>query len=71
MPPKTTVKKATTKKAATATETVPTKVSVGAGITAGLELWRRTPTGPFYLIDTSPDGRFAVDVETWSKSLSG
>jgi hypothetical protein len=44
----------------------PVKISAGAGITAGLELWRLTPTGPFVLADRSADGRFATDVATWN-----
>ena len=38
-------------------------VSKGAGMIAGLELWRRD--GRFVLVDTSPDNRFAADVEKW------
>ena len=39
-------------------------VSKGAGMIAGLELWRRD--GRFILVDTSPDNRFAADVEKWA-----
>jgi hypothetical protein len=43
----------------------PTLVSVGAGMTAGLELWHQ-PSGAFFLVDKTPDGRFATDVATWN-----
>jgi hypothetical protein len=68
MPPKTTTAKPRTKKAsaAAAPATPPVKISTGAGITAGLELWKQSPTGPFFLVDTTPDGRFATDVATWN-----
>lgn len=41
------------------------RISVGAGMTAGLEIWR-TADGTLLLQDVSPDGRFADDVATWS-----
>ena len=44
------------------------KVSQGAGITEGLELWLYGMV--FFLHDRSPDGRFAVDVNTWNSALS-
>jgi len=56
----------TRKKSVPTPALVPTKISAGAGITAGLELWRLTPTGPFVLADRSSDGRFATDVATWN-----
>ena len=40
-------------------------VGKGAGITAGLEIWRTT-TGAFVLQDTTPDTVFATDVATWN-----
>lgn len=42
----------------------PVRLSVGSGITAGLEMWRIS--NKVALVDTSPDGRFAVDVATWN-----
>ena len=38
-------------------------VSVGAGMTAGLEIWRQGDR--LVLVDRSADGRFADDVRTW------
>jgi hypothetical protein len=43
----------------------PQQISVGAGMTAGLELWT-SATGQFELKDTTPDNRFAADVTVWS-----
>jgi hypothetical protein len=43
-------------------------VSVGAGMTAGLEIWRQGDR--LVLVDRSADGRFADDVVTWD-SVSG
>ena len=40
-------------------------VGKGAGITAGLEIWRSN-TGAFVLQDTTPDAVFATDVATWN-----
>jgi len=40
-------------------------VGKGAGITAGLEIWRTT-NGMFVLQDTTPDTVFATDVATWN-----
>lgn len=40
-------------------------VGKGAGITAGLEIWRTT-NGAFVLQDTTPDNVFATDVATWN-----
>lgn len=40
------------------------RVSTGAGITAGLEIWRVGTK--LVLVDRSPDGRFAGDVTTWN-----
>jgi hypothetical protein len=40
-------------------------VGKGAGITAGLEIWRTT-TGAFVLQDMTPDAVFATDVATWN-----
>lgn len=42
----------------------PVRLSIGSGMTAGLEMW--TINGKVALVDTSPDGRFAVDVATWN-----
>ena len=42
-------------------------VSAGAGITAGLEIWRYGTQ--FILYDRSPDGRFASDVHTWNSAV--
>lgn len=70
MPPKTTTAGAKPRaKKATAAATPPVKISTGAGITAGLELWKQSPTGPFFLVDTTPDGRFATDVATWNAAV--
>lgn len=41
-----------------------TRVSSGAGMTAGLEIWNCA--GQLILYDRSPDGRFAADVTTWN-----
>ena len=43
----------------------PIRVATGAGITAGLEVWR-SPEGRMLLIDRSPDARFAADVASWN-----
>lgn len=40
-------------------------VGKGAGITAGLEIWRTT-NGTFVLQDMTPDNVFATDVTTWN-----
>ena len=40
-------------------------VSKGAGMTAGLEIWCSS-SGSFVLVDSSPDDRFAHDVEQWN-----
>lgn len=40
-------------------------VGKGAGITAGLEIWRTT-NGMFVLQDMTPDAVFATDVATWN-----
>ena len=45
-----------------------TKISEGAGMTAGLELWRYGTQ--FVLHDRSADNRFATDVTTWNTALS-
>ena len=42
----------------------PVRLSTGAGITAGLEVWRVGRL--LVLYDRSPDGRFADDVERWN-----
>jgi hypothetical protein len=53
----------------------PQRVSRGAGITVGLEIWtissgsRDTQKSSFVLVDTSPDGRFADDVTTWNSAV--
>ncbi len=39
-------------------------VTHGAGMTAGLEIWRLGPH--FVLRDTTPDERFAADTELWN-----
>jgi hypothetical protein len=44
------------------------RVCAGAGMTAGLEIWRAAD-GTFTLHDASADGRFADDVATWGASL--
>lgn len=56
MPPRKVVKKAPT--------TPPVRVSVGSGITAGLEMWRINDK--VALVDTTTDNRFAADVATWN-----
>lgn len=43
----------------------PTHIATGAGITAGLEVWRSSD-GHMLLIDRSPDNRFAADVSSWN-----
>lgn len=43
----------------------PTRVAAGAGITAGLEMWR-TADGVMILVDKSSDQRFAADVASWN-----
>lgn len=48
--------------------TKPTKLSEGAGMTAGLELWQYGAKIALY--DRSPDNRFATDVATWNSALS-
>lgn len=47
-----------------ATAAAPERISAGAGITAGLEIWRIG--AKLVLVDRSPDGRFAGDVNTWN-----
>ena len=44
-------------------------VSKGNGMIAGLEIWRSK--GKFVLVDVSSDGRFASDVEVWTRGLVG
>lgn len=39
-------------------------MSTGAGMVAGLEIWRAD--GRFWLWDRNPDGRFATDVTAWN-----
>lgn len=41
-------------------------VSKGAGMVAGLEVWRQQDK--FVLVDQSTDGRFASDVALWNTS---
>lgn len=44
-------------------------VSKGSGMILGLEIWVQGDR--FILVDVSPDGRFAADVEEWnSKGLN-
>jgi hypothetical protein len=43
------------------------RVSCGAGMTAGLEIWRVGTALALY--DRSSDGRFAADVATWNAPL--
>jgi len=50
-------------------KTRPELISRGAGITAGLEIWRVKTM--LALVDRSPDGRFATDVATWNKAVVG
>jgi hypothetical protein len=47
--------------------TPPVRVSCGAGMTAGLEIWRIGAAVALY--DRSPDSRFAADVATWNAPL--
>lgn len=57
------------KKAATITVTTPpVRVSSGTGPTAGLELWRMSPTGPFVLYDRTTDHRYTSDTTTWNSA---
>ena len=44
------------------------QVTKGAGMIAGLEMWRSD--GKFILVDNSPDGRFANDVSQWNSAAS-
>jgi hypothetical protein len=44
------------------------KISEGAGMTAGLEIWCYGTK--YFLHDRTIDKRFAVDVETWNSALS-
>lgn len=46
-----------------------TKVSSGAGITAGLEL-HLDAKGKIILYDTTADARFADDIALWSAGLN-
>ncbi len=50
--------------AAAAAPPAPSRLSVGGGVTAGLEIWRIGTHMVLY--DRSPDGRFANDVERWN-----
>lgn len=47
----------------------PQRLTAGAGMTAGLEIWRVGTT--LHLFDRSPDGRFAADVATWTVATGG
>jgi hypothetical protein len=48
-----------------AAPTVPPQlISIGSGMTAGLEIW--SVAGKFVLYDRSTDGRFAADVASWN-----
>lgn len=40
-------------------------ISIGAGMTAGLEIWKQGDR--LVLVDRSADGRFADDVTTWGR----
>jgi hypothetical protein len=44
-------------------------VGIGAGITAGLELWS-APDGTYILLDHSTDNRFINDETLWQSSCS-
>jgi hypothetical protein len=65
MPPKRTTKAAA---AAAQPTQIHGRIGVGAGITAGLEIWAMEVAGKhrFTLVDRSADGRFATDVTTWN-----
>lgn len=52
------------KKVPTAPTPLEGPITQGAGMTAGLELWRLGSV--FVLRDTTPDERFAADVEIWN-----
>jgi hypothetical protein len=54
---------------ATAKAVVPTCLSRGSGMTAGLEIWRVGTT--LHLYDRTPDNRFAADVTTWTVATGG
>lgn len=54
--------------AAAAAVAAPHLVSTGAGMVAGLELWRAE--GRLWLWDRSPDGRFAADVAAWTATAA-
>lgn len=56
------------RRAATAAA-APHLVSAGAGMVAGLELWRAE--GRLWLYDRSSDGRFAADVAAWAAAATG
>ena len=47
---------------------MPTKVSIGSGMIAGLELCLQD--GKLILADKTPDSRFAADVNQWNSSVS-
>ena len=66
MPPK--GRKKTNSKAVAKPPPLVGPVSIGAGMTAGLEIWRQGDR--LVLVDQSTDGRFADDVRTWD-SVSG
>ncbi len=36
----------------------------------GLELWKYVPSGPFVLVDKTPEGLYEKDVELWNNSVS-
>ena len=43
------------------------RVTKGSGMILGLEVWIQEDR--FILVDVSPDGRFAADVEQWKESM--
>jgi hypothetical protein len=48
---------------------MPQCISRGAGMTAGLEIWRVGTT--LYLYDRTADNRFAADIATWTAATGG
>lgn len=36
----------------------------------GLQIWKFFPLGPFVLVDRSPEGLYAKDVDLWNNSVS-
>jgi hypothetical protein len=67
MPPARTKKAAAAAAAAEQPAPITGPLTVGAGITAGLELWKAGTQ--FVLVDRSADGRFADDITVWNSAV--